>query len=89
MEPETKPNRNMKIDKNIPIPQKKQGRAFQVKNKELYEIIQNMEIGDSFLAPESAMKKGYLTITVYLERKFNIKLTQRKTDEGVRVWRIA
>jgi hypothetical protein len=77
----------MKIDKDIPIPKSKKG--FILKNKELYENIGKMEIGDSFLAPENVMKNGYLGNTQYLERKFKVKLAQRKTAEGVRVWRIA
>lgn len=77
----------MKIDKDIPIPKSKKG--FQLKYEELHETIGKMEIGDSFLVPGNAMKKGYLGNPQYFKQKFNIKLTQRKTAEGVRVWRIA
>ena len=77
----------MKIEKGIPIPQAAR-RSFR-KHHDLYEIVEKMKVGDSFLVKESLIYKGVFSAKNALERKYGIKLAQRKTPEGVRVWRMA
>jgi hypothetical protein len=77
----------MKIDKDIPIPQA--FRRLTRKHHDLYEIVESMQVGDSFLAKESLIYKGVFSTKHAIERKYGIKLAQRKTPEGVRIWRTA
>lgn len=77
----------MKIEKGIPIP--KQHYVRNRKHHHVYELVENMQVGDSFLASENLIFRGAFSSRAYLEKKYGIKLTQRKTPEGVRVWRIA
>ena len=77
----------MQIDKDIPIPQA--FRRLTRKHHDLYEIVEKMQVGDSFLAKESLIYKGVFSTKHALERRYGIKLAQRKTAEGVRIWRTA
>lgn len=76
----------MKIDKGIPITDIRRVRR---KYYDVYEIAAKMEIGDSFIAPTGAIYRGSFMIKHRLEHKHGIKLAQRKTPEGLRIWRTA
>ena len=77
----------MKIDKDIPLPPANLGNRL--KHHELYEIVKQMKIGESFLAEKIHICGQVFSPKQSLERKHGIKLCQRKTPEGIRVWRIA
>ena len=80
-----------KIEKGIPLPQKKQSRVSQ------YNFIDAMEVGDSVLV-NNAVEKNSITQRM---RKFGWQPTYRKVREGsrnshgsyvhplYRIWRIA
>jgi len=68
----------MKIEKNIPIPEKNTG------PKELYPpLLKQMQIGDSILLTTSQYAGLNLAA-----RKMGIKITSRAVDNKRRVWRI-
>jgi len=72
----------MEIDKNIPIPQ--------AMNKAKYPW-RKMEVGDSFLfSKKSDLKnlKHASSLAGAASRRMGIKFSCRKTNEGIRVWRI-
>ena len=79
--------KTMQIEKDIPIPEN----TFPgvLKHHDLYEIVEKMQVGDSFIPKESLIFGGCFSSKFHLERKYKIKLVQRKTPEGIRVWRIA
>jgi len=71
----------LKIEKNIPIPQGKH-----------YELLRNMEVGDSFVIQKKKYHNGHFR---RLTKTLGIKLTSRSItkhplDKGdfVRVWRV-
>lgn len=68
----------MKIESNIPIPQKKSVSKFP---------FGEMKVGDSFLAPQGAHISGSVGYYKLLNPGKNFKT--RKTAEGIRVWRTA
>ena len=80
----------MKIDKNVPIPEKKSGRP----TKETFETISKLEIDDSFLVdnpknlPMLQLRNQTNSKMVYYGKKLDYKFTIRETIEGLRVWRI-
>lgn len=66
----------VKIDKNIPVPQS--GREYPWKQ---------LEVGDSFLVPDTTAKK--FGGTVWQARKrTGYKFVTRAVEGGVRVWRV-
>lgn len=76
----------MKIEKNIPIPESKK------KTNPAYDAIRAavsiMEIGDSILIPYNVLSKNSFTAKKYFEKKYKVKLSQRTTPNGIRVWRV-
>jgi hypothetical protein len=48
-----------------------------------------MEMTDSILVPHDLTHKGKFTMSTRLGKSYGMTLTQRKTAEGVRIWRIA
>ena len=80
----------MKIEKNIPVPPvQKIGRSGKKHggNNRLYPFGE-MEIGDSIFVDLSNWKKARDAAFQYGKRN-NLKFTTRKTDCGVRIWRIS
>lgn len=72
---------NIKIEKNIPIPPKKGGRA----KGALREVMESMAIGDSIV-----LSKRYIQHARSLKVRCGISITERKQPDGTfRVWRIA
>lgn len=73
----------MKIDKGVPIPEKK--------NKESKYPFDQMEVGDSALmedyTPEN-MRKLNSIIYYYTSKNKGKKFTQRQEGDKIRVWRI-
>lgn len=68
----------IKIEKGIPIKGKP-------RKSSLLTTIAEMEVGDSFAAPESARKRLH-----YWRARTGVKLTSRTIDaETIRVWRTA
>ncbi len=63
------------IEKGVPMPNNK--------TTALSQALRAMEIGDSFLI----INRNF-NLAMY-QRKIGIKLTQRKTDGGYRIWRTA
>jgi len=74
-------NEEIKIEKGIPIPPSHAGRAAEG-NSPLHAL-KKLEVGDSFISPKRAKCFGAYAKTL------GIKLTTRKTPDGIRVWRIA
>jgi len=79
----------MKIEKNIPRPKSLSGR-FPKPLGPIAQILRSddFEVGDSFLVPpvfEKSLQTTFKTSSKATGRKFS----QRKTAEGVRVWRVA
>ena len=76
----------MQIDKNIPIPDPfESNRKFSA----FYRMVAKMEIGDSFIVPDQMLPNGSFSARCYIEKKYGFKFTQRKTAEGIRIWRTA
>lgn len=80
----------MEIEKMIPLPSPAYGKGKKVseENKPLYALIGKMEVGDSFLCPAQYMtEKGTFYLKTRLEKKYGIRLCQRKVEDGIRIWR--
>lgn len=74
---------NVKIDKGIPIPE------LQIKTASNWDFLKGMDIGDSFLIPpEKSHKSAMAEIAVRCKKWKWGKFSRRKTDDGVRVWRV-
>jgi hypothetical protein len=75
----------IEIQRDVPIPEKRSR-----EKRELRLAVEQMEIGDSILVPAQYLNKsGMFTYTSQLGKAIGIKLRQRKTEEGTRIWRIA
>lgn len=69
----------IKIEKGVPRPQGRTTRTYP---------FEQMNVGDSFLLPEGGSltaRAGLYTIA----KRHGQKIAVRKTDDGVRVWRVA
>jgi hypothetical protein len=64
-----------RIEKNIPVPPARGNPIYPWKH---------MDIGDSFL-----VEKANATNLHYAAKRSGIKIRIRKTDFGIRVWRVA
>lgn len=71
----------IEIDKGIQVPMKRRGRK--AKNP-----FHKMEVGDSFLF-ETKNRTSASSMAGRAGRKLGIKLAVRKTEQGLRVWRVA
>ena len=84
---------DLKIDKNVPMPEK-QGRRIS-KYPEHYELLDNMQVGDSVLFSLDDCKQNSNTnkrVNSFIGTANNIykyKMSARKLEETVRVWRVA
>ena len=85
---------DLKIEKNIPMPDVRRGRrAFRY--PEHYELLGDMEVGDSILFPldhckqNSVKNKRVNSFIGTAKKKFKYKLSLRKLGATVRVWRVA
>lgn len=77
---------NIKIDKNIPLPKKK--------NRRVYPI-DKMEINDSFFVSvpnkneiEKRRQNIYIAIWRFCKKNTEKKFTTASVEGGVRVWRL-
>jgi len=69
----------MKIEKNVPIPQAQRGKPLK------YEIVDDMEIGDSILCTGKTETQGSINRGLSL----GYKMIRRKENvDKFRVWRI-
>lgn len=66
------------IEKGIEIPEKSLSSIYP------FEI---MEVGDSFFVDDIKKYEALLSRKAYLFKKFNIKISVRRVDGGIRVWR--
>ena len=75
----------IQIDKNIPIPPRnRQGR-----NDDKYPI-RDLDVGDSFIMPAKNTNTASGYVRAAAKRLGDgRKFTVRKTEDGIRVWRIA
>lgn len=71
-----------KFDANIPIPER--GKAGRPSDHDWAA----MKVGDSVLL-ENRTSKQATSRRGYLWRRYGYRSTQRKTAEGVRVWRVS
>ena len=84
---------DLKIEKNVPMPDK-QGRRIS-KYPEHYELLDNMEVGDSVLfsllhcKENSATNKRVNSFIGTANNIYKYKMSARKLGETVRVWRVA
>ena len=70
----------MNIDKNIPLPQKKNGRKI----SEIGQTVRALQVGDSF-----ECTKGQMKTAMALQWKIPVDLTSRHLGDGkYRVWRV-
>ena len=83
----------LRLEKNVPLPEvRRGGRTF--KYPEHYELLGNMEVGDSILFPldhckqNSVKNKRVNSFIGTAKKKFKYKLSLRKLGATVRVWRI-
>lgn len=82
----------MKIEKEIPVPFPTQSRGRKIKpqNAELHRIVSQLKVGESFIAPAKYINDaGIFWPKQQLARKYFITLAQRKTEDGIRIWRTA
>tara|TARA_A100001515_G_scaffold139111_1_gene133412 strand:- start:668 stop:928 length:261 start_codon:yes stop_codon:yes gene_type:complete len=84
---------DLKIEKNVPLPDK-QGRR-KSKYPEHYELLEKMEVGDSILftldncKENSATNKRVASFVGTANNIYKYKMSARKLEETVRVWRVA
>jgi len=69
-----------KIEKNVPAPIKRHPSTIYPYGE--------MEVGDSFFAPEE-MKTRLRTAATVFKRKTGRNFTIRQVEGGIRVWRVA
>lgn len=62
-----------KVVKNVPIPRRSR-----------FGFMIDMEAGDSFIVEEASEKVGAINYA----KRYGIKITTRKTEEGYRIWRV-
>jgi len=74
----------IKIEKGIPIPD---GRQSNGGREEKYPF-KSMAVGDSFLFPNGATESSCYAIGYYWSRKTKQTFKVRKTDQGMRCWRV-
>ena len=74
---------NVKIDKGMPIPSRTRSRS-----NEWQQLLERLELGDSFLLPTEANKSIISAITT-CHKNTRKKFVRRVLSEGVRVWRTA
>jgi hypothetical protein len=72
----------VRIDRNVPLPV---GRNFR---RTKYPFA-SMEVGDSFVFPASANESSARSQSNVAGRKSGRKFSVRKTEAGLRCWRIA
>jgi len=84
---------DLKIEKNVPMPDK-QGRR-KSKYPEHYELLDNMQAGDSILftldncKENAATNKRIASFVGTASNKYKYKMSARKLGATVRVWRVA
>ena len=85
----------IRIEKNVPITYSPRNNLGGVLSSDEKKMIQSMEVGDSFIAPEHMIQrpKGrkYLQLKLVVRERFrqaNRECTSRCSKEGLRVWRI-
>ena len=85
---------DLKIEKNIPMPDVRRGRrAFRY--PEHYELLGDMEVGDSILFPLDHCKQNSINnkrVSSFIQTSkkiFKYKMSLRKRGATVRVWRVA
>ena len=85
---------DLKIEKNIPLPDVRRGRrAF--KYPEHYELLDDMEVGDSILFPLDHCKQNSINnkrVSSFIQTSkkiFKYKMSLIKRGATVRVWRVA
>ena len=72
----------MIIEKGIPLPERRPGR----RQNELRMLLDQMEVGDSVLAPDLSSGNVRCQATLAGQR-IGGKFTAEKTSKGIRVWR--
>ena len=85
---------DLKIEKNVALPDVRRGRrAFRY--PEHYELLDDMEVGDSILFPMDHCKQNSINnkrVASFIQTSkkiFKYKMTLRKLGATVRVWRVA
>jgi hypothetical protein len=71
----------MGIEKSIPCPP-----AYTCKGKYRFDL---MEVGDSILIADADVRRARVTVDNYSVKYPQIKFKSWRTDEGVRIWRVA
>lgn len=72
------------IEKDIPLPV---SRAVGRPRGSKYPVV-HMQVGDSFVVPGRSQKQVSAAVRTEA-KKHGVKLSTRKLDGGVRVWRVA
>ena len=77
----------IKIEKGIPIPNKKSGHGPNMGAPRKYPI-HLLSVGESFLAKLKKSSQLSASISQFRKKYPNKKFTCRKVEGGVRVWRV-
>jgi len=83
----------LKIEKNIPIPEKQGKRTS--KYPEHYDLLDSMQVGDSILfalddyKQNATTNKRVASFVGTASNKYKYKMSSRKTGAHIRVWRVA
>jgi len=91
----------IKIDKNIQIPRSMQGRPPSYYSEKILELLQILEVGDSFFDDGKAnelhgdLSKGSMRTGTWiglmakrLNMKIGVRLVEENGIQGARIWRV-
>ena len=70
-----------KVQRNVPIPPSKRGRAS------FYQF-ENLKIGESMLYPDRTVSQVNSAYQQFKKKNQDYKLIIRKEGEGCRIWRV-
>ena len=83
---------DLKIEKNVPLIESRGGRVSRY--PEHYELLKNMEVGDSILFPldnckeNSSTNKRVASFVASATNIYKYRMQSRKLGAAVRVWRV-
>jgi len=82
----------IQIERGVPMPKQHSGRAMTPARVELEEVLDCINVGESFIVPEQLVEHGagYPQVKSNVRVAFqnrDMKCVARVTDLGMRVWR--
>jgi hypothetical protein len=82
----------IQIERDVPMPDQLKGRPQSPARAELEKVLDHLNVGDSFLLPESLIERGAghpqvkANVRVAFKKR-DMKCIARATDLGLRIWR--